>query len=441
MSAPPDPVTPACTPAGPRPGTRDARTPAPGPLTADTSSPLRWSVVAACSALMAITSGVWYTASVFYVALMEAFGWSYGSTAGIFSLFTILYGISGVLSGYLVDRFGPRRVILASGVLFVLSLLANCLATAQWHLYVTHGVLAALGLSGMGWVPVSVLLARGFHRRRGLAVGIASAGVGAGIAIFVPLTQLVIQWGGWRAAFVAVAVISALVTFPVGLFALRGQGSNPAGDAVTSPLPDRVPAVAPGWTLASAARSRPFWLLAATFVFLNSPVQLVLTHHVAHLVQVGQPRIFAANIVGLVGLFSVGGKILWGYLSDRWWVEATYLAGIAFLIAGILTLMRVGPTSPAWGLYGYAILMGLGYAVSPAMTPVLSARFFSGRHFGTIFGALNMLHQAAGAAGMWLAGYAHDLTGNYSLPFLIAIVSACLSLACVWIAAPRRAHA
>lgn len=389
---------------------------------------------------MTITSGVWYTASVFYVALMEAFGWSYGSTAGIFSLFTILYGMSGVLSGYLVDRFGPRRVILASGVLFVLSLLANSMATAQWHLYFTHGVLAALSLSGMGWVPVSVLVARGFRRRQGLALGIASAGVGVGIAIFVPLVQVMIQWGGWRVAFVGLAIISAVVTFSVGLFALRGLGTGPAPEAHATPLPDRISMGPPGWTLASAVRSQPFWLVAATFVLLNSPVQLVLTHHVAHLVGVGQPKVFVANVVGLVGLVSVAGKILWGYLSDRWWVEATYLTGIAFLIAGILTLMRVGPTTSAWGLYAYAILMGLGYAVSPAMTPILSARFFAGRHFGTIFGALNMLHQAAGAAGMWLAGYAHDLTGSYSLPFLLAIVSACLSLACVWLAAPRRAH-
>lgn len=398
--------------------------------------------MAAGSALMTITSGVWYTASVFYVALIQAFGWSYGSTAGIFSLFTVLYGISGVLAGYLVDRIGPRRVILASGGLLVLALTCNSLATAQWHLYLTHGVLAALGLSGMGWVPVSVILARGFQRRRGLALGIASAGVGVGIAVFVPLTQALIDRGGWRMAFIALAVISAAVIMPVGLFALReggigwpGEGRSAEPSAAASHAGHAGP---PGWNLASAARSRAFWLVAGTFLFLNSPVQLVLTHHVAHLVEVGQPKIFVAGIVGLVGLVSVAGKVLWGYLSDRWWVEVIYLAGIAFLVAGIVTLMGMGPASTAWVLYGYAALMGLGYAVSPAMTPVLSARFFAGRHFGAIFGALNMIHQAGGAAGMWLAGYAHDLTGSYTLPFVLSIASAMVSLACIWLAAPRR---
>ena len=150
--------------------------------------------------------------------------------------------------------------------------------------------------------------------------------------------------------------------------------------------------------MAAALRSREFWLVTATFTFLNSPVQLVLTHQVAHLVEVGQPKAFVAGIVGLVGLASVGGKILWGYLSDRWWIETTYLGGITFLVGGIVALLAVGPATGAWTLYAYAGLMGIGYAVSPAMTPVLSVRLFSGRHFGAIFGALNLVHHIGGAA-------------------------------------------
>lgn len=82
--------------------------------------------------------------------------------------------------------------------------------------------------------------------------------------------------------------------------------------------------------------------------------------------------------------------------------------------------------------------MGIGYAVSPAMTPVLCGRFFGGRHFGITFGALNTLYHAAAAAAVWLAGYAHDLTGSYRLPLLVSIISAVVAAACVWLAAPRR---
>jgi predicted MFS family arabinose efflux permease len=292
----------------------------------------------------------------------------------------------------------------------------------------------------MGWVPVSILLARGFDRQRGLAVGLASAGVGVGILVFVPLTQAIIDRAGWRAAYVTIGVISAAVVLPVGLFGVGEGRARATGLAAPERFQDakRLVAGPAGWTLASALRHRNFWLISLTFVLLNSPVQLVLTHQVAYLVEAGQPKAFAAGIVGLVGLVSIAGKILWGYLSDRWWIEATYLGGIAILVAGILTLLSIGPGTGAWALYLYAGLMGIGYAVSPAMTPVLGARFFAGRHFGAIFGALNLLHHAGGALGVWLAGLVHDLSGTYTLAFLLSMASSLLSLGCVWLAAPRR---
>lgn len=397
--------------------------------------------MAVSSALMAISSGVWYTASVFFVALIQHFGWDYASTAGIFSLFTILYGIWGVLVGLLVDRFGPRRVILAGGILLPIALGGSGSATALWHLYVTHSILSALGLSLMGYVPVSVLLTRLFQERRGLALGTASAGVGVGILAIVPLTQLVIDTAGWRIAYLALAAIAVAVILPIGLFALRGVGRHPEpSDSSGAPAPasPRIPGASPEWTLASALKSREFWLVTFTFTLLNSPVQLILTHQIAHLVEVGQPKFLVAGIVGLLGLVSIPGKILWGHLSDRWWPELIYLAGCSCVVAAVLILLGMGPASTVWFLYLYAVLMGVGYSVSPAMTPVLCGRFFGGRHFGVIFGALNTMYHAGGAAGVWLAGYAHDLTGSYRLPLLASIGSAAVAAGCVWLAAPRR---
>jgi len=400
----------------------------------------RWGLVAAGAALMTITSGVWYSASVFYVALIQEFGWDYASTAGIYSLFIILYGVGGLPAGYLVDRFGARRVVLAGGLLVPIALIGNASATALWHLYVTHGILSALGLSFTGYVPVSVLLTRTFRERRGLAIGIASAGVGLGILVLVPLTQLVIEHAGWRTAYVTLAGIAAAVVFPVGLLALR-EGTRPP-DEPPSHAPSgpsiRTPSTPRGRVLTAVLCSREFWLVSAIISLLNGPIQLVLTHHVARLVEVGQPKLLVAGIAGLVGLVSIPGKIGWGFLSDRWWLEQIYLGGISCVIAGIIVLLLIGPASPLWSLYAYAVLMGVGYAVSPAMTPVIGERFFGGRHFGLIFGALNLLYHATGAAAVWLAGYAHDLTGSYRLPLLVSIVSAVAAAVCVWVAAPRR---
>ena len=400
-----------------------------------------WGIVAACAVLMITSSGVWYSASVFFVALLKEFGRGYAFTAGIFSVFTAVYGCSTMLVGALVDRFGARRVILVGCLLAPLALTANSLVPALEFMYVTHSILVALAVSSLGYVPVSVLLTQEFQQRRGLAISFASAGVGIGIMAVVPLTQFIIDQAGWRLAYVALALLALVLGLPVRLLELRETKplheqqhgyAVPGGHAILGPA-DR-----PVWTLASALRSRWFWLLTLTFTLLNGPTQLALTHQVAHLVEVGQPKSFVAGIVGLIGLVSIPGKILWGYLVDRWWVELVCLAGTACLIASLVALLVIGPATTVWGLVVYAVLMALGYAVTAAMIPVLCGRFFSGPHFGTIFGAISIQYSLGSAIGVWLAGYIHDATGSYQLAFLGSIVSAAIAAGCLWIAAPRR---
>ncbi len=399
-------------------------------------------LVAACSALMAMSSGVYYTGSVFFVALITEFGWDYASTAGIFSLFTILYGAWGILIGHLLDRIGPRRVVLVGGFILALALIGNGSATARWHLYVTHGVLSALGLAATSYVPVSYILIRRFRAEKGVAFGIASAGVGVGILVLVPLAQWFIDLWGWRTAYRALAVIVSLVIFAAGFFVPRATEEAPrAGKGDSRAAFEAIPQAAGpcrDWTLASALGSREFWLVAATYVFFNGPTQLLLAHHVAYLVEAGQSSMLAAGIVGLVGLVSVPGKIGWGFLSDRIWLEWIYLAGSLCVASASLTLLAIGPASPSWNLYGYAILIAFGYAVSASMNPILSGRFFMGRRFGVLLGILNTFYQGAAAVSIWLAGYAHDMTGGYRLPLIGAIASVGLAAGCVWLAAPRR---
>jgi len=400
-----------------------------------------WGIVAACAVLMITSSGVWYSASVFFVALLQEFGRDYASTAGVFSVFTAFYAFSCLLVGGLVDRFGARRVMLAGCLLAPLALAANSLVPALEFMYVTHSVLAAFAVAALGYVPVSVLLTQEFRQRRGLAISFASAGVGIGIMAVVPLTQFIIDHAGWRLAYVALALLALVLGLPVRLLALRENkrkhehrygNSVPDGQVMLNPADRRV------WTLASAMRSREFWLLTLTFTLLTSPTQLALTHQVAHLVEVGQSAGFVAGIVGLIGLVSIPGKILWGYLVDQWWVELVCLAGTVCLIASLVALLAIGPATPVWGLVVYAVLMGLGYAVTAAMIPVLCGRFFPGPHFGIIFGAINVQYTLGAAISVWLAGYIHDATGSYQLAFLGSIISAAIAVGALWIAAPRR---
>jgi predicted MFS family arabinose efflux permease len=382
---------------------------------------------------MAVNSGVWYSGSVFFVALIREFGWSYAATSGILSLFSILAGGWGILVGTLVDRVGARPIVLGGGIILGGAVAANGLASAPWHLYLTHSVLAALGLACIGWVPVSILLARRFAARRGLALGIASAGVGLGISVVVPLAQAMIEGVGLRLAYLGVGVLAAAVVLPVAATLPRDR---PAG----SRSRDAEEGQAGGWPLWRAVRRREFWGVAAVFVLLNAPVQLTLTHQVAHLIEIGMPRLAAAGVMGVLGLASIPAKVVWGFLSDRWRLEWTYTGGIAALVVGIAGLLLVGPGSPGWALHAAAVCIGVGYAVSPALTPVLTVRFFPGRDFGAVFGTLAMMHNTGGAVGVWLAGYAHDVTGSYRVPLVGSIACGLMAAAAVWLLAPRRAR-
>lgn len=397
-----------------------------------------WRVLAACTALMAMSSGAWYTGSLFFVAIIREFGWAYASTASIFSLFTVLYGAWGILIGHLVDRLGPRAVVLGGGLLLPLALLGSGSAHDLWHLYVTHGVLTALGLAATTYVPVSLVLSRHFRKERGFAFGIASAGVGVGILVFVPLTQVIMSLWGWRVAYRALALAAALVVLPVGFFAFKeepdGFGSDDGHEASATPLPESAAFGGP----VSFLLRRDFWLVAATYVFFNGPIALLQTHQVAHLTQAGQSEMLVAGIVGLVGLFSIPGKIGWGFLSDRLWIEAIYMAGGMCLAGAALILLAIDQDPAIWHLYAYALLLSMGYAVSASMNPILAGRFFLGRHFGVVLGTLNTFYQGGAAAAIWAAGYAHDLTGSYRVPLLGAAASVCVAAGCVWLAAPRR---
>jgi MFS family permease len=416
--------------ADPNPG-RENTSPAPEP----------WGMVAACAVVMAMSAGVWYSASVFFLALLKEFQHGYAYTAGVYSLFTVCYGISGMISGGLVDRVGSRRSILLGGVLVPIALTLNSLAPSLGWMYLSQGILVAFGMATCGYVPVSALLTRCFHRHRGLAIGTASAGVGLGILVVVPLTQLVIEQYGWRLAYVVLAVLNGIVTIPVALFLLPDRSRESVAGPPMQPggAPGPVPEGPSGWSsLPAALTTREFWLVTATFSLINGPTQLILTHHVAHMVEAGQSKMFVASIVGLVGLASIPGKILWGYLSDRWWLETVYATGVFCLVGSILLLTGIAPDSPIWSLYVYATLMGFGYAVSPTLTPILGARFFAGPHFGAILGGLSVFYHTGGAVGVWLAGYSHDLTGNYQVAFAASILCAFAGLTCAWLAGPRR---
>jgi len=185
-------------------------------------------------------------------------------------------------------------------------------------------------------------------------------------------------------------------------------------------------------TLAEAVRGAPFWLMFTAFFFGNVCSQTLHVHQVAYLVDHGVAAIVAASVVGVVGAASVVGKIGGGWLSDRIERERVYIGGIAIMVGAVAALASIAAGPAAWAIYGYAVLLGLGYSVTAALTPAMVSDRFGGAHFGRIVG-IGLMGAAVGSAlGPWLAGYLFDTTGSYLAAFAIAAACGVTAGAACW---------
>lgn len=389
---------------------------------------------------LGLSYGVWYSYSVFLVALLKEFGWSRSVLAGAFSVFTLVHGAANPFIGMLCDRIGPRRLVIFGGVALGLALYANGFIDSPGHLYLGFGVATALAVACCGWVPAVVLVQRQFMDRLGLSLGIVSSGIGLGMLFVVPLCQLLIESLGWRAAWQILGAICAGWIVPAAWFLLRDEAPRPVVAPHTRAAKAQG-AAAQEMTLSEALRTQPFWLVLGAFFFGNVASQTLHVHQVAFLVDHGMAAMAAASVVGVVGVASVFGKSGGGWLSDRFERELIYVIGIAIMVAAVGALALVGAMPSRWGAYVYAALLGVGYSATAALIPAMISDRFRGPRFGLIFG-MGLLGSALGSAlGPWMAGRLFDLTGSYAIPFVIAAACGVLAGAAGWRARTLRRRA
>ncbi|HKC07626.1 MAG TPA: MFS transporter [Methylomirabilota bacterium] len=378
---------------------------------------------------LALAYGVWYAYSVFLVALLREFGWSRSVLAGAFSIFTLVSGGAGPVLGALADRFGPRRLILIGGVLLAGSLWADSLVTRAWHLYLSFGLLTAVGVATAGWTPAVVMVQRQWKARLGLALGIAGSGVGLGIFLVVPLCQALIDGFGWRWAFRVLAALCALWILPATYLAIRDtppapREHPPRGEAGRAPGGEHSLAL---------ALANPSFRLIGLAVFLGSICSQTLhVHQAAFLVDHGLPAMTAASVISVVGASSILGKTGGGWISDHLSRELVYALGMIGMIIGVGVLWMVALAPSAWLALGYAILFGLGYSVTAFIVPAMMSDRFRGPHFGSIFGATQVASALGSALGAWLAGRIFDATGSYAIAFSLAAMAAGVAAVSVW---------
>jgi MFS family permease len=401
------------------------------------SSTSPWAVVASVWLTLGVIFGLFFSFPIFFVPLIDEFRWSRGAAAGAFSLSAVVQGLLSPAVGVLVDRLGPRRVMLGGATILGGSLLLGGSIGALWQLYLIIGVLGAAGVTAVGWVPSGALLSRWFAARRGSVMGIAFSGMGVGILVLGPLAQWLIAGVGWRRAYVLLGAGALVLLVPLIALGVR----EPPGGRAAAPAPARAGAPSPtreGVGLRDALATRTFWALFFAYLFTPLAVFPVVSHQVAFAVDHGFPALFVAGIFGLTGFMSVGGRIVFGVAADR--IGRPLSATLSYACTGLGTLVLLSLETwrhPA-ALYVYALLFGAGFGARGPIITAMAAELFPGRRFGVIYGVMSVGNGLGGAIGPWFAGAIHDATGSYRIAFLLATSFCVLGSLCFWLARPPR---
>jgi MFS family permease len=390
---------------------------------------------------LAVANGLYFSFSVFLVPLVDEFRWSRGLTAGALSLSTVVQGLLAPIAGILVDRHGPRPVILAGAVLLSAASLMTSTIRTPWELYVYTGLLGAAGLVCLGPVPMGVLIARWFSARRGRAVGVAFSGMGFGVFVTGPLAQWLIASLGWRGASAILGVGALCVLAPIVWVGARdpqsrGEERSRSGESTASGRP-ATPGPVLASTLRQALRTRAFWAL--WFANLCTPLAVfpVTTHQVAFAIDHGFQPLLAASIFGVMGLMSIVGRVSFGLAADRFGGALAATISYGCTAGGVLALLVLETHAHVGWLVVYALLFGLGFGARGPIITAMASNLFSGRRFGVIYGALNLGNGVGGAIGPWFGGAVHDIMGSYRIVFLASVVFCALGSTCFWLARRR----
>ena len=362
--------------------------------------------------------------SMFVKPLGSSFGWSRGQVMAGFTIFYVMMGVASPFVGRSVDRYGVRPVIpvgaLVMGVGFII-------ASRMSDLYVFYLACAFSGTGAaiMGHVPASAMVSNWFERRRGVALGVMAAGLGAGGVVMAPITAYIIENSGWRDAYFAMAIIIWATIIPAALLLVRTRPSEmglyPDGDSAPAiAVPEETTRVAASsLTLRQAMVMAVFWLMGISYGFSAFSAVGTLQTVVPFLGDTGYPMAIAAAAIGVIGVGSGVGKVFFGWLCDRVQPRFVFVIGLCLQLGGVLVLLNVHAGSPLAVIWTSALLLGLGNGSWLPTMSLLVSTSFGLASYGAVFGAVTLLQSTGLAIGPLFAGMMYDATGTYYVALAI----------------------
>ncbi|MDX2161945.1 MAG: MFS transporter [bacterium] len=378
-----------------------------------------WIILGVTFLALLLSAGVRNATSVLFEPLEAQFGWDRASISFAFAVSLFFFGFGAPIGGALIDRYGPRRVMIG-GLLLIAGALALLVGmTALWQFHVLWGAAVGIGTGAVAGTLGGTVALRWFNARRGLVLGLFSSAAAAGQLLFLPALIPLADVAGWQGVFGVLALIIAVILVPA-LFLMRNTpadvGTTPVGDATaaTTATDNRYT------PLREALRTRDFWLLAGSFFVCGyTTVGLITTHLLPHSLEHGFQKVEISWAIAFMGAMNIVGTTASGWLTDRFdnrRLLATYYGMRAISLVALPFIYEMN------SMLLFALIYGLDWVATVPPTVNLTAQRFGRKSLGTIYGWIYCSHMIGAGIASYAGGFFRDLLGDYHLVFISAAV-------------------
>lgn len=395
-----------------------------------------WVVVVVTFLGLLTSAGVRTAPTVMIKPLEAEFGWDRASISLAVAVSLFAFGFGSPLGGALIDRFGPRRVMIGGLAIIGLGLLPLLALTALWQLHVFWGLIVGVGTGGVAGTLGATVAMRWFNKHRGMVVGLLGAASAAGQLIFVPGLIALASAFDWRAVIVVLAAACG-VALVLTLIFMRNRPEDINTTAVGEATAASAKVDARFTPLKEALRTRDFWMLAGSFFICGYTTNgMIGTHLLPHSVEHGFVEAEMAGAIALMGGMNIIGTLVSGWLSERFdnrKLLATYYGFRAVSLAALPFILEMP------GMLLFSIVYGLDWVATVPPTVNLTAQRFGRGSLGTLYGWIFCAHMMGAGIASYAGGFFRDMLGDYHLIFISAAVLGLIAAGlAMGMSAPRR---
>ncbi|MDQ3225822.1 MAG: MFS transporter [Chloroflexota bacterium] len=371
--------------------------------------PYAWVIVIVLAVTLTIAAGARFLLGVVLKPISEEFGWNRAQLTGAVLLGMVVLSVCQPLVGILVDRIGPKKILVGGLALLGLSLIPFSFVTNLWQVYLLYGFVMSFGLAAASPVLATSLVGRWFTAKRGLAMSMATSGSAFGQLLIVPLAAFVLLLTTWQMTYRILAVALLAVALPLSALFLRdGPPANAAGTGISPPET--------GLTLRDAIRQPTFWTLGFGFIVCGWTMAFPNVHFLAYADDMGMSVLHAANTVSATAIFSILGSVLLGLAADRY--RRTSVLALTYVLRGAAFLLLL--LLPAGNLlYVYGLVLGISWTATTPLTAAIAADRYGAKHLGLIFGSLFTFMNLGFGVGSLLDGAIFEASGGYTAALII----------------------